>query len=122
MEDNFCFPQCFLLIYVQLLVYYHHVIFITSSHHFSPVSPHYIKSCISISAYRASSLTASKYCGDEDYVTLSVTPWIVYNMLYNADVTVGTQSTNSQNVETPATGNPEVVWSGVVDIEHTEST
>ncbi|KAF8855027.1 putative endoglucanase-1 precursor, partial [Acephala macrosclerotiorum] len=70
----------------------------------------------------STALAASEHCGDEDYVILSGTPWIVYNMLYNADVTVGTQCTNFQSVETPTTGNPEVVWSSVTHIKDVKST
>lgn len=73
--------------------------------------------------HRASTaLIASEHCGDEDYVILSGTTWIVYNMIYNADVTVGTQCTNFQKVQTPTTENPEVIWSSVTDIEYVEST
>lgn len=70
----------------------------------------------------STALAASDHCGDEDYVILSGTPWIVYNMLYNADVTVGTQCTNFHSVETPTNGNPEVAWSSVTEIEYVEST
>ncbi|TVY75930.1 putative xyloglucan-specific endo-beta-1,4-glucanase A [Lachnellula suecica] len=68
------------------------------------------------------SLVPSDHCGNQDYTILSGTPWIVYNMLYNADLLVGTQCTNFQSVETPAIGNPEVAWSSVTDIEYVEST
>ncbi|KUJ15857.1 putative endoglucanase-1 precursor [Mollisia scopiformis] len=85
--------------------------------HYSTCTPFH-----SVFSRATTALAASEHCGDEDYVILSGTPWIVYNMLYNADVTVGTQCTNFESVEKPATGNPEVIWSSVTDIEYVEST
>ncbi|CZR58830.1 related to endoglucanase I precursor [Phialocephala subalpina] len=75
-------------------------------------------------ASTSTALAASEHCGDYDYVILSGTPWIVYNMLYNAHMTVGTHAPISNPFKRPtlATGNPEVVWSSVTDIEYVEST
>ncbi|TVY57727.1 Xyloglucan-specific endo-beta-1,4-glucanase A [Lachnellula cervina] len=69
-----------------------------------------------------SSQAASDHCGDTDYVVLTDTPWIVYNMLYNADEMVGTQCTNYQTAGTLANGEQEVVWNSVTNIEYVEST
>jgi hypothetical protein len=82
---------------------------------FQPSSPALSRATSSVQA-------ASDHCGVQDYVILTGTPWIVYNMLYNADEMVGTQCTNYETVETAANGNPEVVWSSVTDIEYVEST
>lgn len=65
---------------------------------------------------------ATTLCGDYQYDVLSGTPWIVYNMLYNADQTVGTQCTYFQKVQTPSGKNKNVVWSSVANIEYVEST
>lgn len=73
-------------------------------------------------ASRQSSLPSSNHCGDYDYVILTGTPWIVYNMLYNADLTVGTQCTYYNNVITAADGTQEVVWSSTANIKYVEST
>ena len=32
-----------------------------------------------------STQAATSLCGNEDYLVLDSTPWIVYNMMYNAD-------------------------------------
>ncbi|KAB8237937.1 concanavalin A-like lectin/glucanase domain-containing protein [Aspergillus alliaceus] len=65
---------------------------------------------------------ASKHCGDYDYVVLQDTPWIVYNMLYNANQIVGSQCTNYDQVITSTSGTKEVVWNSVTEIEYVEST
>lgn len=65
---------------------------------------------------------ASSHCGNTDYVILSNTPWIVYNMLYNVAVTVGTQCTNYESWTTNVAGAKEVTWSSVTDIEYVQST
>ncbi|OJJ42617.1 hypothetical protein ASPZODRAFT_76599 [Penicilliopsis zonata CBS 506.65] len=61
-------------------------------------------------------------CGDYDYIILSDTPWIVYNMLYNADETVGTQCTYYDSQTTAASGTREVIWSSITEITYEEST
>jgi hypothetical protein len=71
---------------------------------------------------RQTSLPSSNHCGDYDYVILTGTPWIVYNMLYNADLTVGTQCTYYNHVITAADGTQEVVWSSTANIKYVEST
>ncbi|KAE8349279.1 concanavalin A-like lectin/glucanase domain-containing protein [Aspergillus coremiiformis] len=62
---------------------------------------------------------ASQHCGKSDNVILQGTPWIVYNMLYNANLMVGTQCTNFDQV---TGGNKEVLWNSVTDIQYVEST
>lgn len=71
---------------------------------------------------RDTTSTSSNHCGDYDYTILTGTPWIVYNMLYNADVTVGTQCTYYDHVTTSTSGQSEVVWSSTANIEYVEST
>lgn len=71
---------------------------------------------------RATTYPASDHCGDYDYVNLIGYPWIVYNMLYNAAETVGTQCTNFQEITTSSDGTQEVVWNSVTDIEYVEAT
>ena len=61
-------------------------------------------------------------CGDYDYIILQDSPWIVYNMLYNADVTVGTQCTYYDHMTTSSSGVAEVVWDSITNIEFVEST
>ena len=65
---------------------------------------------------------STELCGDYDYIILQDSPWIVYNMLYNADEIVGTQCTDYGEMTTSTNGTKEVVWSSVTDIEYVEST
>ena len=67
-------------------------------------------------------LPSSSHCDVQDYVIIPDTPWIVYNMLYNSDQMVGTQCTNFGSVNTPATGNPSLIWSSVTDIDYIANT
>ncbi|PYH88557.1 concanavalin A-like lectin/glucanase [Aspergillus ellipticus CBS 707.79] len=82
---------------------------------------------VSTTQHEASTTTSSNtqastdLCGDYDYIILQDTPWIVYNMLYNADEIVGSQCTNYGEVIT-SNGTQEVVWSSVTEIEYVEST
>ena|SRR6266536_1350331 len=71
---------------------------------------------------RATTQTSSNHCGDYDFIILSDTPWIVYNMLYNAAVTVGTQCTFYNHTQTALDGTQGVVWSSTTDIEFVSST
>lgn len=72
----------------------------------------------------ASSTTQSptNLCGDTDYLILNNTPWIVYNMFYNAAESVGTQCTYYDSQTTSSSGTAEVIWSAATDIEYVEST
>lgn len=73
---------------------------------------------------RASTSTtqaATNLCGDYDYIVLQNTPWIVYNMLYNADKIVGSQCTGYQKTVTDS-NTQKVFWNSTTDIEYVEST
>ena len=61
-------------------------------------------------------------CGDYDYIILDSSPWIVYNMLYNAAEIVGTQCTYYNQMMTSSSGTQEVLWNSETDIEYVEST
>jgi xyloglucan-specific endo-beta-1,4-glucanase len=61
-------------------------------------------------------------CGDYDYIILQNSPWIVYNMLYNAAKMVGTQCTYYDKMTTSSSGTQEVLWNSETDIEYIEST
>ncbi|KAL1306862.1 hypothetical protein AAFC00_005513 [Neodothiora populina] len=71
---------------------------------------------------RAASQPATDLCGNSDSLILSGTPWIVFNMLYNANQMVGTQCTNYGSQTTSTSGTAEVVWSSVTDIQYVEAT
>lgn len=65
---------------------------------------------------------ATNLCGDEDYIILDSTPWIVYNMLYNADEIVGSQCTGYQKTETVNSTLEMVAWNSTTSIEYVEAT
>ncbi|CAG8192190.1 unnamed protein product [Penicillium salamii] len=67
-------------------------------------------------------VSSTQLCGDYANLILPDTPWIVYNMLYNAAQIVGTQCTNYGQVTTSKAGTKEVEWSSVTDIDYVEST
>lgn len=73
---------------------------------------------ISTSAKQA----AIDLCGTSDNLVLYDTPWIVYNMFYDAAGSVGTQCTRYDHVETPATGDKKIVWSSETNIEYVKAT
>jgi hypothetical protein len=79
-------------------------------------------SALALPTLSAREQASSSHCGDYDNVILQDTPWIVYNMLYNANQIVGTQCTNYDQVITSSSGTKEVIWSSVTDIEYVEST
>lgn len=66
--------------------------------------------------------SSADLCGDYDNLILPNTPWIVYNMLYNAAQMIGTQCTNYDAVTTSDNGTKEVLWSSVTNIDYVEST
>ncbi|KAL3424913.1 xyloglucan-specific endo-beta-1,4-glucanase A [Phlyctema vagabunda] len=66
--------------------------------------------------------TSANLCGDYNYLILRDSPWIVYNMLYNAALIVGSQCTYYSKMITSATGTKEIVWSSTTDIEYVKST
>lgn len=61
-------------------------------------------------------------CGDYDYLILNNSPWIVYNMLYNANQIVGSQCTYYDSMITGSDGTAEVKWNSETDITYVEST
>ncbi|KAJ4992437.1 family 12 glycoside hydrolase [Stagonosporopsis vannaccii] len=65
---------------------------------------------------------ATSLCGISDSVVLTDTPWIVFNMMYNQALTVGTQCTNYDHVATGADGNKKITWSAVSNIDYVKST
>lgn len=65
---------------------------------------------------------STNLCGDSDYIILNNTPWIVYNMFYNAAQSVGTQCTYYGSQTTSTAGTKEVIWSSATNIEYVEST
>ena len=69
-----------------------------------------------------STSTPEALCGNNNYDILAGTPWIVDNLVYNADQMVGTQCTYFDKVQTPAGQNEQIVWSSVANIEYVQST
>ncbi|KAM0132023.1 hypothetical protein ACHAO1_006992 [Botrytis cinerea] len=61
-------------------------------------------------------------CGDYDYLILNNSPWIVYNMLYNAKQIVGSQCTYYDSMITGSDGTAQVKWNSETDITYVEST
>ncbi|CAG8067331.1 unnamed protein product [Penicillium nalgiovense] len=66
--------------------------------------------------------SSTDLCGDSANLILPNTPWIVYNMLYNAARMVDTQCTNYDEVTTSENGAKEILWSSVTNIDYVEST
>lgn len=72
---------------------------------------------------RRATQAATDLCGmPDDYLILSGTPWIVYNMMYNSQDVVGTSCTGYQSHGTNSDGNPAVTWNSTWNIEYVEST
>jgi xyloglucan-specific endo-beta-1,4-glucanase len=65
---------------------------------------------------------ATSLCGASDSVVLTDTPWIVFNMMYNQALTIGTQCTNYGHVATGSDGNKKITWSAVSNIDYVKST
>lgn len=65
---------------------------------------------------------AASLCGVSDSIVLTDTPWIVFNMMYNQALTVGTQCTNYDHVATGSNGNKQITWSAVSKIDYVKST
>jgi hypothetical protein len=61
-------------------------------------------------------------CGDYDYIILQDSPWIVYNMLYNAAQMVGTQCTYYDHMTTTSSGTQEILWNSETAIGNVSST
>lgn len=64
----------------------------------------------------------AELCGRMQNIVLTDTPWIIYNMMYNQHLTVGTQCTNYERVSTGANGNKQIEWSSVTNIAHVKET
>ncbi|CAG7934501.1 unnamed protein product [Penicillium olsonii] len=75
-----------------------------------------------LSELASRAVSSTQLCGDYANLILPDTPWIVYNMLYNAAQIVGTQCTNYDQLITRKSGTKEVIWSSVTDIDYVEST
>lgn len=65
---------------------------------------------------------ATSLCGVSESVVLTDTPWIVFNMMYNQALTVGTQCTNYDHVTTDMSGDKQITWSAVSNIDYVQST
>lgn len=65
---------------------------------------------------------ATSLCGVSDSIVLTDTPWIVFNMMYNQALTVGTQCTNYKNVATGSDDSQMINWSAVSNIDYVKST
>ena len=65
---------------------------------------------------------AKSLCGVSDSVVLTDTPWIVFNMMYNQALTVGTQCTKYDHVATGSDGNKKTTWSAVSNTDYVQST
>lgn len=64
----------------------------------------------------------TELCGKMSNIVLTDTPWIIYNMMYNQDLTVGTQCTNYESVTTGSNGNKQMVWSSATNIDYVKAT
>lgn len=69
-----------------------------------------------------SAVAAQDLCGNNGNLILPNTPWIVYNMLYNAAQTVGTQCTAYDSQVTAADGTKQVKWSSETNIDLVQGT
>ena len=69
-----------------------------------------------------STSTPETLCANNNYDILAGTPWIVDNLVYNADQMVGSQCTYFDKVQTPAGQNEQILWSSVANIEYVQST
>lgn len=61
-------------------------------------------------------------CGTSQNIVLTDTPWIVYNMFYNAAQTSGSMCTGYESVSTGSNGNKVIKWSAVTDINYVKAT
>ena len=61
-------------------------------------------------------------CGNDEHIILDGTPWLVANSMYGAAQMVGTSCTHYNRIDTPAGGNPKVVWGSQTAIQNIEST
>ncbi|KAF2089948.1 glycoside hydrolase family 12 protein [Saccharata proteae CBS 121410] len=72
---------------------------------------------------RSNTQSAANLCGmPDDYLILSGTPWIVYNMMYDYEEIEGSVCTGYQDTVTGDDGNMQVVWNSTWSIDYVEST
>ncbi|KAJ8118159.1 hypothetical protein OPT61_g812 [Boeremia exigua] len=65
---------------------------------------------------------ATSLCSVSDSIVLTDTPWIVFNMMYNQALTVGTQCTKYDSVATGADNVKKIKWSAESKIDYVKST
>jgi len=75
-----------------------------------------------ITSPSANTQPSTSLCGNDEHIILDGTPWLVANSMYGAAAMVGTSCTYYKKIETPAGGNPRVVWSSTTAIQDIEST
>ena len=61
-------------------------------------------------------------CGNNQNLIISGTPWIVFNMFYNAARSVGTQCTNYLGQTTSSSGQKQIQWASETNIQRADST
>ena len=66
--------------------------------------------------------TATILCGNDEHIILDGTPWLVANSMYGAAQMAGTSCTHYNRIDTPAGGNPRVLWGSKTAIQNIEST
>ncbi|KAL8795393.1 MAG: hypothetical protein Q9195_002134 [Heterodermia aff. obscurata] len=80
----------------------------------NPVTPN--------TAVLANTPASANLCGNDQHIIIDGTPWLVANSMYGAAQMVGSVCTQFDRVETPAGGNPRIVWGSKTAIEYVEST
>jgi len=70
----------------------------------------------------ANTQPSANLCANDEHIILEGTPWLVANSMYGASAMVGSSCTYYNKIETPAGGNPRVVWSSTTAIQDVEST
>ena len=73
-------------------------------------------------AVSANTPASANLCGNDQHIIIDGTPWLVANSMYGAAQMVGSVCTQFDRVETPAGGNPRIVWGSKTAIEYVEST
>ncbi|KAF1978186.1 concanavalin A-like lectin/glucanase [Bimuria novae-zelandiae CBS 107.79] len=64
----------------------------------------------------------TQLCGADASIVLSDTPWIIYNMFYNAKSSVGTQCTSYSHVSMSSSGAQTISWSSETHIKNVPAT
>ena len=73
-------------------------------------------------AVAANTPASANLCGNDQHIIIDGTPWLVANSMYGAAQMVGSVCTQFDRVETPAGGNPRIVWGSKTAIQYVEST